>query len=185
MAALLPCKAQTCNHQEQCDVYCFPQGHFNTLAVKAGPKLVTFRSHGWLLFLCTTAATKLKKKTQQMRKWPINGKKNTLCCKWNNSCLYNTGLLRTSWRYRSIEELLVLHVQQQGWRNLRVFLHVSYLVLLASALLVIVQHVLSDVLPLPVVCRHVVHALLEALVFPPAGVEKQPQHQHWGVPERR
>lgn len=111
---------------------------------------------------------------------------------------------RTSWCYRStvnvlfyrsIQNLLLFHVR---WEPPDVLCSLpvlenaagfpgergGYLVLLASALLVVVQHVLSDVLPLPVVCRHVVHALLEALVSPPAGVEKQPQHQHWGVPER-
>ena len=60
-----------------------------------------------------------------------------------------------------------------------------HLVLLASSLLVVVEHVLPDVLPLAVVRRHMVHALLQALVPPPAGVEKQAQHQHWGVPESR
>lgn len=63
-------------------------------------------------------------------------------------------------------------------------LHV-YLILLPSALLVIVEHIFSDVLPLAVVCRHMVHTFLQSLVSPPAGVEKQAQHQHWGVPESR
>lgn len=53
-----------------------------------------------------------------------------------------------------------------------------YLVLLASAFLVVVEHIFTDVLPLAVVRRHMVHTLLQALVSPPAGVEKQAQHQH-------
>ena len=53
-----------------------------------------------------------------------------------------------------------------------------YLVLLASAFLVVVEHVFPDVLPLAVVRRHVVDALLQTFVSPPAGVEKQAQHQH-------
>lgn len=54
----------------------------------------------------------------------------------------------------------------------------SYLVLLPSTFLVVVEHVFSDVLPLPVVRRHMVHTLLQALVPPPAGVQKQAQHQY-------
>lgn len=53
-----------------------------------------------------------------------------------------------------------------------------YLVLLSSTFLVVIEHILPDVLPLAMVCRHVIHALLQALVPPPAGVEKQAQHQH-------
>lgn len=53
-----------------------------------------------------------------------------------------------------------------------------YLILLPSALLVIVKHIFPNVLPLAVVRRHMVHTLLQALVSPPAGVEKQAQHQH-------
>lgn len=51
--------------------------------------------------------------------------------------------------------------------------------MLPSALLIIVEHVLSDVLPFSVVCGDVVDALLQALVSPPAGVEEQAKHQHW------
>lgn len=58
-----------------------------------------------------------------------------------------------------------------------------YLVLLPSAFLVVVEHVLSDILPLAVMRGHMVHALLQPLVPPPAGVQKQAQHQHWGVPK--
>ena len=59
----------------------------------------------------------------------------------------------------------------------------DHLVLLPSTFLIVVEHIFSDVLPLAVVCRHVVNTLLEALVSSPTGVEKQPQHQHWGVSE--
>lgn len=53
-----------------------------------------------------------------------------------------------------------------------------YLVLLPSAFLVVVEHVFADVLPIAVVCRHMVYTLLQTLVSPPAGVEEQAQHQH-------
>lgn len=54
----------------------------------------------------------------------------------------------------------------------------AYLVLLSSTLLVVVEDVLSDVLPAVVVGRHMVDALLQPFVAPPAGVEEDAQQQH-------
>ncbi|TNN58388.1 hypothetical protein EYF80_031399 [Liparis tanakae] len=53
-----------------------------------------------------------------------------------------------------------------------------YLVLLPTALLVIVEDVLPDVLPAVVVGGDVVHALLQPFVAPPASVEENAQQQH-------
>lgn len=58
------------------------------------------------------------------------------------------------------------------------YIQYVYLVLLPSPFLVIVEHIFPDVLPLAVVCRHMVHTFLQSFVSPPAGVEKQAQHQH-------
>lgn len=60
-----------------------------------------------------------------------------------------------------------------------------YLILLASTFFIIVEDIFPDVLPLAVVRGHMVHPLFQALVSPPAGVEKQAEHQHWGVPQSR
>ena len=53
-----------------------------------------------------------------------------------------------------------------------------YLVLLPASLLVIVEDVLSDVLPAVVVGGDVVDALLQPFVAPPASVEENAQQQH-------
>lgn len=55
----------------------------------------------------------------------------------------------------------------------------SHLVLLSTSLFVVVEHILSDVLPAVVVSGHVVHALLQALVAPPASVQEDPKQENY------
>lgn len=57
-------------------------------------------------------------------------------------------------------------------------LRVSYLVLLPTALLVIVEDVLSDVLPAVMVGGDMVNTLLQSFVAPPTGVKENAQQQH-------
>lgn len=56
---------------------------------------------------------------------------------------------------------------------------VVHLVLLPASLLVIVEDVLSDVLPAVVVGGDMVNPLLQPFVAPPTSVEENAQQQHW------
>lgn len=56
---------------------------------------------------------------------------------------------------------------------------VEHLVLFATSFFVIVEDILSDVLPAVVVGGDMVNTLLQPFVAPPACVEKNAQQQHW------
>lgn len=54
----------------------------------------------------------------------------------------------------------------------------THLVFLSAALLVVVEHILSDVLPAVMVSGNVIHPLLQPFIAPPARVQENSQQQH-------